>query len=335
MTTQALICYEDQSFELAEVELPEPGEGQLQVRTLYSGVSIGTEFSLIRGRLDWGPYPICTGYQGVGVVERIGPATDGFAVGDKVYYRNQVAMRLSDGRPVTPVCGTHAAHAVTALDPHQGPVLMPPGVPDDVGSCFVMPAVGLVGVDMSNPRVAETVLVYGAGAIGLAVVAALALRGCTVIAVDLDAARLEVARRLGADYVIDASVEDVAAAVRRIAPNGADTVFEATGNRECVGPAIALCKPEGKFVWQGNYGRGPMPFEFLPAHSKRLVMFFPCDDGWKPNRRAVLKNIASGALRWAETITHRVEASDAPTFFHQINQGTRRDVISSVIHWSD
>lgn len=335
METKAIICNEDRSFELADVTIPDPAEDQVLVRALYSGVSIGTEFMLIRGELSWGPFPLCTGYQAVGIVEAVGGGAEGFAVGDKVYYRTQVGMKLRDGTPVSCVTGSHAAHAVTALDPNYGPELLPPGVPDDVGSCFVMPAVGLVGVDMSNPRVTETVVVYGAGAIGLAVVANAAVRGCTVIAIDIEPARLEVARRLGADHVIDASKEDVAAEVLRLAPGGADTVFEATGKRECVGPAIGLCKSLGKFVWQGNYGLGPMPFEFLPPHGKRLTMFFPCDDGWKPNRRAVLKNIASGALKWGETITHRVEAADSPRFLGEINRGVRKDVISSVVHWSD
>ena len=55
---------------------------------------------------------------------------------------------------------------------------MVPGAGMNVASLFVMPAVGLYGVDMANPRMGDTVVVYGVGMIGLGVVAACAQRGC-------------------------------------------------------------------------------------------------------------------------------------------------------------
>ena len=68
MSVRALITYEDQSFALEEVVLPNPGPEHVFVRTTCSGVSIGTEFSRIRDKLNRGAYPLCTGYQGVGVI---------------------------------------------------------------------------------------------------------------------------------------------------------------------------------------------------------------------------------------------------------------------------
>jgi len=333
--TKALVCTESQEFHLKEVELPDPGAGEMAVRTLYSGVSIGTEFALIRNKISWGPYPICTGYQGVGVVERVGKDLDGFSVGDRVYYRENPDMKLFDGASVSSVSGTHCAHAVVSPSGDHGAALLPEGVGADVASMFVMPAVGLYGVDLSNPRMGDTVVVYGAGLIGLGVVAACAHRGCEVIAVDIDETRLELARKLGADHLINGSQEDVEKAVKAIAPQGADVVFEATGIPACIDKAIALARPLGKFVWQGNYGEAPISMHFLRPHGKRLTMFFPCDDGLVPCRRAVLKNMAMGALKWEHTITHRVEAADAPALFDRINKGNANDVIGAVIHWPD
>ena len=71
MNGKALICSDDQRFSLQDVTLGDLGSENILVRTKYSGVSIGTEFALIRNKLSWGPYPICTGYQGVGVVEQV------------------------------------------------------------------------------------------------------------------------------------------------------------------------------------------------------------------------------------------------------------------------
>ena len=341
MESTALICHEDQHFSLEPVLLPDAGPRQMVVRTRYSGISIGTEFALVRNKISWGPYPLCTGYQAVGIVERVGEDVRGFQPGDKVYYRDNKVMQFPDGRAVSAVAGTHCRHAVIDPDNTHGVALLPDGVSEDVASLFVMPAVGLYGVDMANPRMGDTVVVYGAGLIGLGVVAACAHRGCVVVAVDLDERRLALARDLGADHVVNAATHDPVDEIKKIVPplaegSGlADVVFESTGIPECIDRAIALCKPLGKFVWQGNYGEKPVSVRFLPAHGRRLTMFFPCDDGLAPCRRAVLKNMAMGALKWERTITHRVEFSQAPELFDRINKNSAPDVVGAVIRWSD
>ena len=333
MHAKALICDENQNFSLEDVTLPEPAADQIAIRTHYSGVSIGTEFALIRNKLSWGPYPLCTGYQASGVVEAVGAEIDNFNVGDKVYYRGNDAMTLADGRSVSCVAGTHCSHAVIRPNTTHGADHVYPGAGMDVASMFVMPAVGLFGVDMANPRMGQTVVVHGAGLIGQGVIAACAHRGCVVIAVDINAKQLEIARAMGADHVIDGSQQDVAAEVRRIAPEGADVVFECTGIPACIDQAIPLCHPYGSFVWQGNYGVAPVSMHFLPPHGRRLKMFFPCDDGLQPCRRAVVKNMATGALRWEHTITHRIDVTDAPAMFDKINKGSDKDIVGVVIRW--
>ena len=65
---------------------------------------------------------------------------------------------------------------------------------------------------------------------------------------------------------------------------GFDLVFECTGLWPCVRPAMELCRVHGTFVWQGNYGAAPYPFEFLVPHNRQLEMKFPCDDGYAPCR---------------------------------------------------
>ena len=337
MEATALICEDGPRIELRQVGLPEPGPGQMVIRALASGVSPGTELALMRGRISWGPFPLCTGYQAVGEVMAVGEAVTGFALGDRVYYRQNRPMRLADGRPVTPTTGAHASHAV--VDPAQADGLahLPAAVEQTVGlaaaSLFVLPAVGLCGVDMANPRMGQTVVVYGAGLVGLAVVAACAHRGCRVIAVDLDARRLSVARALGAGHVIDAGQVDVHEAVRELAPTMADVVFECTGLGELLDTAIALCRSHGTFVWQGNYGAAPVSLHFLPAHGRRLTMYFPCDDGGPACRAAVLANMARGALPWNETVTHEVAPAEAAPLLNRMLAGEAPDVLGAVVRW--
>lgn len=333
MQAKAIICDEQQNFTYADVVLPDPGPGQIVVRPHYSGVSIGTEFALIRNKLSWGPYPLCTGYMAVGTVEHVGKAVSDFKLGDKVYYRDNKDIHLADGQKVSAVTGTHCSLAVIDPNNTHGVAHLPAGVNEAAASMYVMPAVGLNGVDMANPRMGETVVVFGAGLIGLGVVAACSQRGCIVVAIDLADQRLEVAKQLGADYVINSKTQNVQEALKQIAPAGADVVFEATGIPACIDLAIALCKTHGKFVYQGNYGAAPISYHFLPPHGKRLTAFYPCDDGLAACRRAVIKNMAMGTLPWEITITHQVSAAEAPALFAAINRG-QDDILGAVIDWS-
>ena len=333
MQARALICDDRQNFSIQSVILKNPAPDQVAIRTRYSGVSIGTEFALIRNKLSWGPYPLCTGYMGTGVVEAVGDNIDNFKIGDEVYFRGNDSMALADGSPISSVSGAHCSHIVRRPNTTHGVDHVVPGAAMDVACMFVMPAVGLYGVDMANPRMGETVVVYGCGLIGLGVVAACAHRGCVVVAVDINDRQLAIARTMGADYVINGRSANVEAEVKRIAPDGADVVFECTGMPQNIDPAIALCRTHGSFVWQGNYGSEPVSMHFLPPHGRRLRMFFPCDDGWQPCRRAVVKNMATGALKWEQTITHRISFSEAPAMYQRINEGQDQDIVGVVINW--
>ena len=336
MHAKALICDENQNFSYADVALPDPGPEHLLIRALYSGVSIGTEFALIRNKIAGQQYPLCTGYQGVGVVEHVGEKVDAFKVGDKVYYRdNREGMQLPDGTKVSAAAGVHCSAAVVRPQTTHGLELLPEGVPNDAASLFVMPAVGLNGVDTANPRMGDVVAVYGAGLVGLGVIAACSHRGCVVVAVDLEQNRLDVARKLGADFLINGSTQNVVEELQKIAPDGADVVFESTGVPACIDPAIELCRRHGKFVLQGHYGTAPLSYQFAPPHGKRLTMFYPCDDGFAPCRRAVLKNMARGVLPWHHTITHRAEAEESPVLYDAINNNNVKDVVGAVIRWSE
>jgi nucleoside-diphosphate-sugar epimerase len=140
-----------------------------------------------------------------------------------------------------------------------------------------------------------------------------------VIAVDVNPRALGIARKMGADHRIDAGRQGVVAAVKAVAPEGADTVFECMGIPACIVAAIPLCRTHGSFVWQGNYGAAPVSMHFLLAHGRRLQMSFPCDDGLAPCRRAVVKNIAwvpcggNAASRTASRPTRRQRCTSGST----------------------
>ena len=334
MKSCALIAWEDQHFSLEDVEIPDPAPDQIRIKTHYSGVSIGTEFAYITGKIAGTPHPVCTGYQGTGTVEAVGAEIINFREGDEVYFRCGESIILPAGRSVTSAFGVHASRAVLKPNTTHGAYHLIEGADMETASLYVMPAVGLYGVDMANPRMGETVVVYGCGLIGLGVIAALVHRGCVVAAVDKLSARLKIAGDLGADYLIDASSSDVKDEVLKITPDGADVVFESTGNPDCIDPSIELCRRDGSYVWQGYYGTDPISMRFPPPHGRRLKMYFPCDDGLQPCRRAVLKNMTLGSLQWERCITHRVDYTDADKIFGQIKRGDET-IVGVTVNWTE
>jgi threonine dehydrogenase-like Zn-dependent dehydrogenase len=343
MKARALICDEDRHITLETVELREPGPDDIVVDTRQSGVSIGTELNLINGNVSWGAtFPICTGYQAVGEVEAVGESVSGYEVGDRVYYRGNLnpmadpestKMELADGTAVSLTTGTHCSKAI--IDPEQSHGIghVPEGVGDMPASSFVMPGVGLNGVNMAGVGVEDTVLVQGTGLIGLGVVAAASQRGAEVIAVDLIEERLEIASEFGADHLVNESGEAAAEQVEEIVGEGADIVFEATGIEDLIDTALDYCRPGGEFVFQGDYGENPITFNWRIPHVNQLTTYFPSDDGQEPCRRAVLKNMANGVLPWERAITDELTAEEAPDFYNQLVEEGPGDTMGATVGW--
>ena len=204
----------------------------------------------------------------------------------------------------------------------------------DAAAMFVMPAVGLHGVDMANPRMGTKVVVYGVGLIGLGVVAACVHRGCEVIAVDVNAQALEMARAFGANSPEQPRMRCGRGGRPHRAGRGG---YGVRSHRPARLPECGDCAvPTVRHVRMAGQLRCCACLDPLPSpHGKQLNMVFPCDDGHVPCRRAVLRNMASGALKWEQTITHRTPWEEAPDLFTHINRGEAKDVLGAVIHWSD
>jgi NADPH2:quinone reductase len=199
-------------------DLPAPGPGEALVRVEATGVSFA-EQQMRRGKYyDQPAFPFVPGYDLVGTVEGLGPATGGVAVGDRV-----AALTKTGG---------WASHVLLAADD-----LVP--VPDGLDAAAAETAVvnGLTAWRMLHRTAAvqpgDVVVVLGAaGGVGSLLVQLAVAAGATVVGV-AGARQLERVQQLGA-VPVDHRTEDVAARVRELAPDGAAAVFDHVG-----GPGIA------------------------------------------------------------------------------------------------
>jgi len=269
----AVVREESGPFEIETVELEEPRAGEVRVRVVGAGIC-HTDLS-VRDQLLPTPLPAVLGHEGAGVVEAVGEDVTKVEPGDHVVLTftyddaceqcrdGQVALcenvmemnfggqRLSDGStPLRDEDGeelsgmffgqsSFATHAI-ATEENAVPV------DDDVPlamlgplGCGIQTGAGGV-INVLDPQAGASIVVFGAGSVGLSGVMAADVKGCTdIVAVDPLAPRRETARDLGATHAIDpTAVEDVEGAIRDHLGGGAEYTLETAGVAQVLRQAV-------------------------------------------------------------------------------------------------
>jgi threonine dehydrogenase-like Zn-dependent dehydrogenase len=129
---------------------------------------------------------------------------------------------------------------------------IPASVSDEEAAIVEPVALALRVIDSMKPNLGDWVTVIGQGPIGLLMTQVAQLKGCRVIAVDLEDYRLELSEKYGADAAINAKKEDVAKTVRKLTKHGSDLVIEAAGNRQTVEQTPFLVRKAGKVALVGE-----------------------------------------------------------------------------------
>ncbi|MFE0045459.1 Zn-dependent alcohol dehydrogenase [Streptomyces albireticuli] len=259
-----------------DLEVRPPGPGEVLVAIAAAGLC-HSDLSVVDGTIPY-PLPAVLGHEGAGVVEQVGPGVAHVAPGDHVALstlancgtcgecdRGRPTMcRMSIGRPGRPFSrrGTplhqfaaNSAFAERTVVKAVQAVPIPAELPltsAAVIGCGVLTGVGAV-LNRARVRHGDTVVVIGAGGIGLNVLQGARIAGAsTVVAVDANPAKAPTARLFGATHFIDAgTVPDTLAAVRAILPDGADHTFECVGDTSLIGQAVDLLGRHGQAVLLG------------------------------------------------------------------------------------
>jgi Zn-dependent alcohol dehydrogenase len=265
-------------LEVCDLELDDPGPGEVRVRVAAAGVC-HSDLHLADGHLGEGRHPIVLGHEGAGVVEAVGDGVDEPAAGDPVAFcfvpscgacgpclagrRNlceraaagswagtlldgTTRLRFADGRPVQHF-NFISCFAERCVVPAACAVPIPAELPLWQASLLGCGVVTAVGAVRNAARVAagETVCVIGCGGVGLQLVAAARLAGAArIIAVERDPAKLELALARGAtDAVPAGEPHDARAGVLAIAAGGVDHAFEAVGSPVTIRLAWDVLRP--------------------------------------------------------------------------------------------
>jgi L-iditol 2-dehydrogenase len=129
---------------------------------------------------------------------------------------------------------------------------IPASISDEEAAVVEPVALAIRVLDCMKPNLGDWLTIIGQGAIGLLMTQVARLKGCRVIAVDLEDYRLELSQKYGADAVINAKKEDVAKTVRKLTKIGSDLVIEAAGTKSTVEQTPFLVKKTGKVALVGE-----------------------------------------------------------------------------------
>ena len=271
----------DRPFSLETCELADPGPGEALVRIVACGIC-HTDLAIKHQHVPI-PLPMVLGHEGAGVIERLGPALEGFSVGDHVVLSFAACggcPECHDGHPAfcdqflplnlagareggsglslggEPLHGHFFAQSAFASHALAGranmvrvdkdlplPLLAPLG-------CGIQTGMGTV-LNSLAPRAGESLAVFGAGSVGLAGVIAGVIAGCsTIVAVDVKPERLDLARALGATHAVDGAAEDAVEAIRAATGGrGAHCSLDTTGVAAVAAQAFRCLRKRGRAAY--------------------------------------------------------------------------------------
>lgn len=300
MRILAAVCREGTGFPVIEtLELEPPRAGEVLVRI----VAVGVCHTDIRvATRPMGPRPLVLGHEGAGVIEAVGEGVTDLEPGQPVlmsyafcghcpacerhakpYCREAMPRNFGGARPdgSSPLSkdgetihgaffgqSSFATHAVCdAAQVIKAPADLSLEVLAPLG-CGVQTGAGAV---LNSLRLAEgqTIAVFGAGSVGLSAVMAARVAGASrIVAVDVNPARLELARELGATDVIDARATDPLAAILELTGVGVDFALNTTDVAAVYQQGIACLGPRGVFAFVTAPGAGPE----LPVNLSQLML---------------------------------------------------------------
>ncbi len=330
---KALVLKEYNKFSYEDVAVPEIGAQDVLIRVKACGIC-GSDVHGMDGSTGRRIPPIIMGHEAAGVIERVGADVSEWKVGERVTFDSTVVTRqdfysqkgtfnLSDYRKVLGVsCGEyrqHGAFAEFVAVPESVLYHLPDSLSFEKAAMTEPVSVAFHATNLIPNEINDSAVVVGAGMIGLFVIQALRLKGYgTIIAIDLDQSRLDMALEFGADYALKSGDDTVEQVKKLTHGRGADAAFEVVGLTPTVNLAISAVRKGGRVGLVGNFSpKVELPLQAVV--SRQITLYGSCASaGEYP---ACLEMIASGKVRVDEMMSAVVPLTDAASWFDRLHKG--------------
>jgi len=270
-------------------DFPDPVLAEDEVMVQVKAVGIcGSDVHGMDGSSGRRVPPLVMGHEAAGIITEVGAKVVAWKAGDRVtfdstiyklddWYTRKGMYNLSDDRMVLGVSPgdwkRHGAFAEMVNIPQHILYKIPDGVSFTQASMVEPVAVAAHAVELTPISWNDTAVVVGSGMIGLFVIQVLRARGCgKIIAVDLEDERLQLAKRLGADHVLNPGKHEVKKEVLSLTENrGADVAFEVVGISDTLQTAISCVRKGATVTLVGNLSpKAEIPLQALVTQQIRL-----------------------------------------------------------------
>ena len=326
---KAAIFVEPDRIVLDEKPVPDIGPLDALIRITTTTIC-GTDVHILKGE-----YPVARGltigHEPVGVIEKLGAAVQGYSEGQRV-----IAGAITpSGHSAACLCGYHSQDGAgtkhgfkpmggwrfgNTIDGAQAEYLLVPDamtnlapIPDtltdeQVLMCPDIMSTGFCGAERGKVKIGDVVAVFAQGPIGLCATAGARLMGATtIIGVDAVPARMEIARRMGADHVVDFTKVDAVEEIMRLTDGrGVDVAIEALGRQQTFESALRVLRPGGTLSSLGVYSSDlKIPLDpFSAGLGDHTIVTTLCPGG-KERMRRLMEVIAANRLDTRPLVTHR------------------------------
>lgn len=313
------------SIVLDEKPIPSVGPGDALIRITTTTIC-GTDVHILKGEYPVSP-GLTIGHEPVGVIEEIGEGVSGYVVGQRVIvgaitpcgqcyhcldnHHAQCGGKAIGGWQFGNTIDGSQAEYLLVPNAQANLSIIPDGLSDEqVLMCPDIMSTGFGGAESGEIKIGDTVVIFAQGPIGLCATAGAKLKGATrIIVVDTVAARLNVAKHLGADTVIDfRKVNPIDEIMRITDGRGADVAIEALGTQETFESCLRVLKPAGILSSLGVYsGKLSMPLDAIAAGLGDIKIVTTLCPGGKERMRRLLNVVASGRVALEPLVTHRYQ----------------------------
>ena len=329
---KALLLSEYNKLDMADLTTPSPGPDELLIQVAACGIC-GSDVHGFDGSTGRRIPPIVMGHEAAGTVVEVGQAVSGYSPGDRVTFDSTVFcgvcsfcragdVNLCNNRQVIGVsCGEYrraGAFAEYLTIPARVAYTLPEDLSFAEAAMLEAVSVALHGVAVSEMKGSETVLVIGAGMIGLLLLQAARAAGAAHVFVsDVDATRLRLATEMGADETfLHSGTKLTEEILKRTEGHGVDLVLEAVGRDETIATGIDCVRKGGTVTLVGNIS----PQVNLPLQkvvSRQIRLQGSCASaGEYPE---AMKLIAAGKIKVASLITAIAPLRDGPEWFARLH----------------
>jgi threonine dehydrogenase-like Zn-dependent dehydrogenase len=346
-TMTAVVFKGKDRMAVERVPKPSPGPGEAVIRITATTIC-GTDVHIVRGEYPVEP-GLIIGHEPVGVIDALGPGLEReYRIGQRViagaitpcgqcfYCLNgahaQCGGALGGWRFGNTIDGAWAEY-VLVPDARANLAPIPDGLTDEqVLLCPDIFSTGLSGAESGRVRVGDAVAIFAQGPIGLCATVGAKLKGAAlIVAVDPVDARLEVARRFGANVTLNPARVDVVSEIKTLTDGrGVDVAIEALGRQDTFENALRSIRPGGILSSLGVYsGKLVAPYEALYAGLGDQTIVTTLCPGGKERMRRLMSMIAHGRVDLTPLVTHRFALDDIDAAFDLFSH--QRDGVLKVV----